>query len=41
MKEGHYKDGEQDGLWTFWDENGNKTKEIQYKDGEEVSRKEF
>jgi len=39
--EGHYKNGEQNGLVTHWDENGNKVREIQYKDGEEVSHKEF
>jgi len=39
--ERHYEYGNKDGLWTQWDKNGNKTLEIQYKDGKELSRKEF
>ncbi len=41
MKEGHYKDGEQDGLWTQWYENGQKKAEGHIKDGEVVSSNEF
>jgi len=40
-REEHYKDGKLDGLWTYWDKNGKKRAEILYKDGQEVSRKEF
>ncbi len=32
-EEGEYKDGKQEGLWTYWDENGQKTGEGEYKDG--------
>jgi hypothetical protein len=39
--ESHYKNGKLDGLRTQWDKNGKKVREIQYKDGVEVSRKEF
>ena len=35
------KDDEQDGLWTYWDENGEKLAEAHYKNGDEVSRKDF
>ena len=35
-----YKNGVKDGRWTEWDD-GKKKSEVQYKDGEEVSRKEF
>jgi len=31
----HYKNGKKDGLWTEWDEDGRKTLEVEYKDGEE------
>jgi antitoxin component YwqK of YwqJK toxin-antitoxin module len=31
--EGSYKDGEKDGLWTWWYEDGQKRKEETYKDG--------
>ena len=43
QKEGevHFKNGKLDGLWTEWDEDGKKTREIQYKDNKEVSSKEF
>jgi antitoxin component YwqK of YwqJK toxin-antitoxin module len=37
----HWKDGEKDGLETWWDEDGRKIIEVQYKGGEEVSHKEF
>jgi len=33
--EGIFKDGEKDGLWTSWYENGQKDEEVVYKDGEE------
>ena len=33
-REGTYKDGKQDGLWTEWYENGQKRWEKTYKDGE-------
>ena len=39
--EGHWQNGKEDGLGTLWDEDGNKTLEIQYKDGKEVSYEEF
>ena len=41
FKETHYKDGKKDGLETWWDEDGNKNFEIEYKDGTIISRKEF
>ena len=31
--EGSYKDGKEDGKWTYWYENGQKKSEITYKDG--------
>ncbi|MEO1879936.1 MAG: hypothetical protein ABGX40_08180, partial [Methylococcales bacterium] len=34
--EGNYKDGKQEGLRTFWDENGQKWRETNYKDGKVV-----
>ena len=37
----HYKNDKKDGLWTDWDEDSKKRLEIHYKNGEEVSRKEF
>ena len=39
--EGNLRDNKKHGLWTFWDENGQKTSEIHYKNGVEVSHKEF
>jgi formylglycine-generating enzyme required for sulfatase activity len=33
-EEGTYKDGKEDGLWTYWYENGEKKSEGTYKDGE-------
>ena len=36
-----YKDLEKDGLWTSWYENGQKNSEITWKDGQEISRKEW
>ena len=38
-EEGTLKDGEQDGLWTFWYEGGNKWKEVTYKNGKLISSK--
>jgi len=31
--EGSYKNGKQDGKWTYWHENGQKSGEVTYKDG--------
>jgi len=39
--ERRFKNGDVDGLSTWWDVNGSKINEIEYKDGEEVSRKKF
>ena len=33
---GNYKDGKEDGLWTYWDKDGNVTKTETYKDDELV-----
>ena len=33
--EGTYTDGEQDGMWTYWHENGQKSSEGTYTDGEQ------
>ena len=41
MEEGHYKDGVKDGLETQWYLNGVEWMEVLWKDGKEVSRKEF
>ena len=30
------KDGKEDGLWTQWNENGQKSEERNYKDGERL-----
>ena len=38
-EEGTLKNGEQDGKWTWWYENGQKWKERTYKDGELISEK--
>ena len=35
------KYGKLDGLWTLWYENGQKKKELTFKDGEEISGKEW
>jgi antitoxin component YwqK of YwqJK toxin-antitoxin module len=40
-EESHWKNHKLDGLGTKWNEDGKKVLEIQYKDGKEVSRKEF
>ena len=34
IEEGIYKDGKEDGLWTYWHSNGKKLKEINFKNGE-------
>ena len=36
---GQVKDGKKDGLWTLWHENGQKSIEATFKDGEKVSGK--
>jgi len=36
-----YKNGKQDGLFTFWHENGQKELEENYKDGKRISRKSW
>ncbi len=33
IEEGIYKDGKEDGLWTYWHSNGKKLKEINFKNG--------
>jgi len=38
-KEGTFKDGKQNGLWTMWYVSGQKRYEGTYKDGEIISRK--
>ena len=35
----NFKDGKQDGLETWWDENGQKQEEGTYKGGKEISSK--
>jgi antitoxin component YwqK of YwqJK toxin-antitoxin module len=35
IAEGEYKDGKEEGLWTFWHDNGQKEKEGVFKDGKE------
>jgi antitoxin component YwqK of YwqJK toxin-antitoxin module len=35
-EEGHGENDEKDGVWTFWDKEGNVTKTETYKDGELV-----
>jgi antitoxin component YwqK of YwqJK toxin-antitoxin module len=37
----HFKNGVKDGLTSHWHENGQKKSEAHYKNGKEVSRKEF
>ena len=39
--EGHMKNGKIEGLMTGWNENGQKASEVQFKNGKEVSRKDF
>ena len=40
-KEGTFKDGKEDGLWTWWFENGQKKSEPIWKDGEFISSKSW
>jgi antitoxin component YwqK of YwqJK toxin-antitoxin module len=35
------KNGKIEGLMTGWNENGQKASEVQFKNGKEVSRKDF
>ena len=35
-KEGTYKSGKREGVWTYWDDKGNVTKTETYKNGELV-----
>ncbi|MDD9888608.1 MAG: hypothetical protein OXU46_08345 [Candidatus Marinimicrobia bacterium] len=37
--EGNFKDDKEDGLWAGWHENGQKSYEVTYKDGELISEK--
>ena len=39
--EGSYKDGKQDGLYTEWYENGQKSNETIYDEGKIISKKEW
>jgi antitoxin component YwqK of YwqJK toxin-antitoxin module len=39
--ETNYKNGELEGLWTFWDTEGNVTKTETFKDGELVKWNSF
>ena len=39
--EGNYVNGQEEGLWQFWDEQGNKYKEITYKNGTEIAVRSF
>ena len=41
MSERHWKDGKKEGLWTFWDTEGNVTKTETFKDGELVKWNSF
>ena len=36
--ESHYKNGKKDGLWTFWDENGQTEMDVTHKHGKIISR---
>ena len=35
--EGNYKDGKEDGLWTYWYRNGQLEKKIIYENGRKIS----
>ena len=37
--EGNFKDNKYDGFWAGWHENGQKSYEVTYKDGELISEK--
>ncbi len=39
--EGTYKDGKEDGKWTRWHRNGQKEKEVTFKDGKLIDFKEW
>ena len=39
--EGEYVEGNKEGVWRFWDNAGNLTKEITYKANKEIAEKEF
>jgi len=39
--EGNYVNGKKEGVWSIWNKEGKKQKEITYKGGKEVSVKEF
>jgi len=39
QSEGNFKDNEYDGFWAGWHENGQKSYEVTYKDGELISEK--
>ena len=39
QSEGNFKDNEYDGFWAGWHENGQKSYEETYKDGELISEK--
>ncbi len=39
--EGNYVNGEEDGIWKFWDKNGRKYKEITYENGKKISTKDY
>ena len=39
--EGNVKNGEAEGLWQFYDENGKLIKKETYKNGELIKREEF
>ena len=38
MLEGKFKDGEKDGLWTFYNKKGLKEKEVTYDSGKEIKQ---
>ena len=39
--EGYFNNDERDGHWTWWHDDGKKVQKIHYKDGKEVTRKNF
>lgn len=39
--EGTYRNGKQDGHWTFWNESGRKTFERDYREGEMVAERKL
>ena len=40
-EQGTYKDGEPDGLWTYWWDNGHKWGKFTWRDGEVIDEKMF